>query len=176
MRTTHPLSPSTNSMTWPESIPLPTDTSLVVAEVAESTGEYDPTATAVDLFHRLEASLRSSQTALLLRDLAGIEEHTRELLGLRTELEALCAVGSLGNPGLGNRDLSAAALHVLHLGRVQMALLERAQRSLRMIANLLAGPRAGYSPTSGCERALNPDTHPPSRYPIESEEQNPCPA
>jgi hypothetical protein len=42
--------------------------------------------------------------------------------------------------------LRAAQLRVLHLGRVQTALLIGAQRSLTMIANLLAGPQATYGP------------------------------
>jgi hypothetical protein len=37
-------------------------------------------------------------------------------------------------------------MRVQHAGRVQAGLLVRAQRSLRMIAHLLAGPESNYSP------------------------------
>ena len=37
-------------------------------------------------------------------------------------------------------------MRVLHLVRIQMALLRRAQRALKIIENLLAGPHANYAP------------------------------
>ena len=115
--------------------------------------------TSLALLRELEASLESTQQAVLARDLAGLEQGTREQLRLRQELEILWAWDRThphADPTGGTRnlpdtsdlmvELRAVGMRVLHLGRVQAALLVRAQRSLRMIAHLLAGPESSYSP------------------------------
>jgi hypothetical protein len=117
----------------------------------------------------LEASLQASQQALLRRDCAGVELGTLEQRRLQQALELLwdrnpvhshrddsqgdgrpqpnlpspSASGSLS--GLAG-ELRAAELRVLHLGSVQAILLDRAQRSLVMLANLVAGSGATYGP------------------------------
>ena len=115
--------------------------------------------TSLALLRELEASLESTQQAVLARDLAGLEQGTREQLRLRQELEILWAWDRThphADPAAGTcnlRDapdlmveLRAIGMRVLLLGRVQAAVLLRAQRSLRMMAALLAGPESSYSP------------------------------
>jgi len=106
------------------------------------------------LLGELEASLRLSQSALLQRDLAGLEQATREQTRLRRALEILwewdataCKPGA-GLDGRGKPEsaptLRAMQQRVLHLGRIQAALLAGEQRWFTMLANLVAGPDSGY--------------------------------
>jgi hypothetical protein len=111
-------------------------------------------AASLALLAALEASLTASQRALLLRDATALAERTREQIALRLELELLWGKKSASrNPAHNDLALASALrpalLRVLHLGRVQAALLERAQRWLGMVANLLAGPAANYLPPAG---------------------------
>lgn len=121
-------------------------------------GKTELAAAALALLGELEASLRASQKALLARDAEGIERGTREQVGLQRALAPLWAQ-DVGRPAGGDSwrraatpqckpalaaALLAAQWRVLHLGRVQAGLLARAQRTLRMISNLLAGPEAVY--------------------------------
>jgi len=106
----------------------------------------------------LENSLEASQKALLARDLEGIEQGTREQLGFERAFAGLGAhdaalrgdlAGGSARTQAGADLVSAlrsAEMRVLHLARVQAALLARAQRSARIMANLLAGPQAAYGP------------------------------
>jgi len=103
------------------------------------------------LLAEMERSLEASRQALLSRDVAGMELATTEQIRLRRSLEILWSpVGTHGchaqpaDPDLAG--LRAAEWRVLYLGRVQAALLTRAQRSLRIVSNRLAGPEASYSP------------------------------
>jgi hypothetical protein len=114
------------------------------------------------LLGELESSLQSSQRALLARDLAGIEQHTGEQIRLRRALEILWSQNlpqasdpmpfdsMLNDPmpyaRAGASELRLAQMRVLHLGRVQAALLARAQRRARMLSHLFAGPGASYAP------------------------------
>jgi hypothetical protein len=122
------------------------------------------------LLQELEASLEQSQRALLKRDLAGIEQGTREQIGLQQALAALWASAAPAVPavpedqraadpaisfgplsfGLRESNLAptvlAAQRRVLHLGRVQAAVLSRARQSLKMIFYLAAGPQTTYGP------------------------------
>jgi hypothetical protein len=114
------------------------------------------------LLGELESSLQSSQRALLARDLAGIEQHTGEQIRLRRALEILWSKNlpqasdpmpfdsMLNDPmpyaRAGASELRLAQMRVLHLGRVQAALLARAQRRARMLSHLFAGPGASYAP------------------------------
>ena len=92
-------------------------------------------------------------------DLPGIEQHTSEQTRLHRELEILWSQnGPSQDSALASdskpfepawvAELGPAQLRVLQLGRVQAALLVRAQRRLRMLSHLLAGPGAGYAPPS----------------------------
>lgn len=111
---------------------------------------------AAALLAEMERSLEASQRALLSRDVAGMELATAEQIGLRQSLEILWSrVPGLPDGARGNdatqldpalvAGLRAAEWRVLYLVRVQAALLTRAQRSLRMVSNLLAGPEASYA-------------------------------
>jgi hypothetical protein len=96
-----------------------------------------------EILRELDASLRASQKALLSGDLAGIEQGTREQEHLRRALEALWTARPHGFT-----EDRALLEQVLHLGRVQVALLSRAQRSLRITSRVLAGPGADYAPST----------------------------
>jgi hypothetical protein len=109
------------------------------------------------LLRDLEASLEATQKAVLARDLSGLERSTGEQLRLQRALAILWAEsGTHPKASLATwlqgcapqlaAELRAAEMRVLYLGRVQAGLLVRAQRSLRMIAHLLAGPESNYSP------------------------------
>ncbi|MGP0020483.1 MAG: hypothetical protein ACLPHP_18085 [Candidatus Sulfotelmatobacter sp.] len=109
------------------------------------------------LLAELQGSLEASQRALLSHDLVGLERATSEQIGLQRSLQALRSQN--GAPGTDATPLDpalaaglrAAQWRVLYLGRVQAALLTRAQRSLRMLSNLLAGPGANYAAPSYAE-------------------------
>jgi hypothetical protein len=104
------------------------------------------------LLGELEASLQASQRALLSRDVARLEERTGEQIRLRRSLEIVwsraAAPGSDAAPAVAG-ELGTAQRRVLHLGRVQVALLARAERWLSMVSHLLAGPTANYAPPRG---------------------------
>jgi len=127
----------------------------------------------------LEASLLSSQEALLARDLAGVEQGTCEQVRLQRALEILrpceAAQTSDSERTRASSELRAAAIRILHLGRVQAALLDRAQRSLRMISNLLAGPEASYGPPL-CGSDINPGHREIGPTERTTKEPDQCPA
>jgi hypothetical protein len=105
----------------------------------------------------LEASLEATQKAVLARDLAELEQGTRDQMRLQRALAILWAeYGMPTQPSPSTTawlqsfapqfaaEWRAAQMRTLQLARVQAALLARAQRSLTMIANLLAGPESSY--------------------------------
>jgi hypothetical protein len=109
----------------------------------------------------LEDSLRSSQTALLARDVAAIERCTQEQVRLWRALKSLplnlVSQGTASaaeeyrqevtsrRPALAGQ-LHAAAIRVQHLARIQAALLRRSQQFLCVLANWMAGPETPYGP------------------------------
>ncbi len=106
-----------------------------------------------ELLSRLERSLHAGQQALLLRDLEKFEEQT----ALQASLSQTLAE-SLGGWDPGEIHLHVAGARVIHLCRVQRGLLRRAQRSLRVLSNLLAGAEGTYLPGPGgasSQRALS---------------------
>jgi hypothetical protein len=133
------------------------------------------------LLSELETSLEVLQRALLSRDLAGIERATQAQIRCQRALAVLWAAGN--DPSADDRatefrdakrplslpaELQAALVRVLHLGRVQSALLVRARRSLVMTANLLSSPQTSYDLSHGfsCGRspaACEPDRSAPCR-------------
>jgi len=124
-------------------IPHPTHPVLVSDLVpAQEPGNPAPelAAAAISVLLELEAGLHSSQKALLARDMAGVEQGTREQIRLRRALEILAPWEAART----SSELRTTAMRILHLGRVQAALLDRARRWSRMISNLLAGPEASY--------------------------------
>jgi hypothetical protein len=108
------------------------------------------------LLAELEATLQASQRALLAHDVASLEQSTGEQIRLRRVLEIKPPNGA---PRAGSElshsspqfaaELRAARRRVLHLGQVQVALLGRAQRWLRTLSHLTAGPGASYSAALG---------------------------
>jgi len=122
----------------------------------------------LQLLRDLEASLGGSRQALLALDLAGIEQGTREQVGLVRELQKYPEM-RMPRPRLGQtgkrreggtqetgaevptwsremaEDVRRCEEAVLQAARVQAALLARARRKLRILANMLAGPSLNYS-------------------------------
>ena len=96
------------------------------------------------LFADLETSLADSQQALLARDFTRFEQCTREQIGLHRALEVMWPLSSCDLASC--TALREAQLRVLRAVRVQAALLDRAQRWIRTLANLIAGPEANYCP------------------------------
>jgi hypothetical protein len=111
---------------------------------SELPSETNSDALRLALLADLESSLRSTEQAILARDVAGLERATDEQANLHRRLVLLPVHGS---------PFSAAVMEaqrrVLQLGQVESALLERAQQRLRMLANWLAGPEAEYRAVSG---------------------------
>ena len=101
----------------------------------------------------LETNLRSSQAALLSRDVVRIEQLTAEQMELRRAWSAFlhppdARVSEHEDIFVGapSDAVGAAQARILHLGRVQSTLLRRALQSLRVISHLLAEPQSGYVP------------------------------
>lgn len=96
------------------------------------------------LLSDLESSLRLSQQAILARDLEKLEGATEKQAQLHRRLHML--------PALEEESASSGVVEahrrVLALGRVQGALLMRAEQRLRMLANLIAGSQAEYRPAA----------------------------
>ena len=116
-----------------------------------SPGNPGPTLAAASaaVLAELESSLRASQQALLARDISSLEQATREQTRLRRALEILWARNVTFPP-----ELRGAQQRVLHLGKVQAALLAREQRWLTVLANLVAGPEASYN-SAGNQRSAS---------------------
>jgi hypothetical protein len=122
----------------------------------------------LQLLRDLETSLGGSRQALLALDLAGIEQGTREQVALVRELQKYPKMhiprprlGQIGERRKGKTQETGAEVPtwsremaedvrrceeaVLQAARVQAALLARARRKLRILANMLAGPSLNYS-------------------------------
>jgi hypothetical protein len=139
------------------------------------------------LLAELEASLQASQQALLSRDISSLERRTSEQLRLQKALAILSAPSRLpgrrfaGRTSALSAELRAAETRVLQHARVQAALLDRAQRWLRTVANLLAGVEKNYAPPSGTPGIAYPvrtaaPTGPKPRHPAarQGEERDAC--
>lgn len=123
---------NTNSTHWPESM----STACRILDTNASTQARQDIQTVTS---RIEESLQLSQRALLVHDLQEFEHQT----ALQAELSGVLA------SCLPDRISEECAVHasyfrVLHLGRVQLSLLQRAQRSLRIFSHLLALSESGY--------------------------------
>ena len=101
------------------------------------------------LLSDLEVSLQASQQALLARDLVRMEHLTtkQSLLAQRLltwwqkhERSAEDESPTVSPP------VRSIAQRLLHLGRIQDALLGRAERSLCLVSRLVAGTGASYAP------------------------------
>ena len=121
---------------------------------ASSAGPQDPdfASQLLSLLRELENSLRSSHHALLARDVGQLEELTLRQSHLQGALSDLC-----GNPAqLLSGELREAQFRVLHLARVQRAILVRRNRGLTMLAHLIAGTRASYEFSAQDTISLHP--------------------
>ncbi|HLV88660.1 MAG TPA: hypothetical protein VKV39_16870 [Candidatus Sulfotelmatobacter sp.] len=96
----------------------------------------------LSLLLELEASLSSDQNVILAGSIQALEQTFAEQAALQKKLAALL-VSIVNLPGV-TLATSQAAARVLHLGRVQLALVTRARRHLAAIANL-AGASRGYA-------------------------------
>jgi len=123
------------------------------------------------LLTELEASLESGQRALLARDVAGLEQSSGEQMRLLRALQIFWQPGPAQDDPACNAELRALQMRVLHLGRVQAALLARGQRWLRTIANLVTGPATNYAPSASNGVPLG---HRNLRASGEEEERAPC--
>jgi hypothetical protein len=140
-----------------------TSTGLIARKVGGSVAQ-----TSLALLRELESSLIASQKALLGGNIAGLEQGTVEQRRLRDALEIFWAQAAMHPPqndvpepeGHCNPELAtqlrSIEVRVLHLVRVQVALLARAQRSLRILSNLLAGSAEGYGPAGNAGTAESP--------------------
>jgi hypothetical protein len=154
--------------TWPDRMTSPF-TDPAKASLPEKS-RAEAMRTSLALLTQMETSLKTSQQALMARDLDGIEQGIRKQTDLQNALALLWSGDGHpreATPALtrgptreDTRELRAAAARVLHVGRVQVLLLRRAQRSLTTVANLLAGPQASYDPS--CRTLFVPATQPSS--------------
>jgi hypothetical protein len=105
------------------------------------------------LLRHLEISLKSSHQAVLSRDIARLEWLTDEQRSLLYQFSFLYGRDQ-NQPGVASaitEDLSLSArirqaqAQVLYLGRVQSALLNRAQQRLRAVSNRCAGTQTTYA-------------------------------
>jgi hypothetical protein len=108
------------------------------------------------LFVQLEASLHGSRKALLARDLAGIEQGSREQRVLAGKIEAVLRKSIVPSGSGLEEELKQSGKRVLAAGRLQTALLARARRQLRILVNVLAGPSVNYGPMLEQEDAIAP--------------------
>jgi hypothetical protein len=114
--------------------------------------------TILAILAKLDVSVVGSQKALLALDPEAIERRTREQIALTNELASSLDAANLpanAKAGFSNqafpgaacglqKELRNRAMRVRDAARLQLALLARAQRKLRVIANVLAGREAIY--------------------------------
>jgi hypothetical protein len=123
----------------------------------------DPLATEADdgfphplhlqLLAELASSLEASQHALLCGDVGQLEQLTVEQSLLWARILPLAegddkrAHNAAVEPHVGTRPaLLAAQERILHLARVQQAILRRAGQRSRILSNFLAGTDSDYAP------------------------------
>jgi hypothetical protein len=145
---------------------LPRATPLATTASVPGMGPSTLAGAGMAVLQGLESSLLTSVRALLGHDASVLDLATRDQIRLRRALEILWAwdgkqagtgghnADRLAASGLSEEielaaDLRAAQLRVLHLGRVQAALLRREGRWLHVLASLVAGPGANYGSAPG---------------------------
>ena len=160
--------PNIASIVWPDRMRANQSVGGVALQFLEQAEMFR----IVELLEKLEESIVRGCGALLKLDLEGIENGTREQLQLLQQFAEVRpwlaeAVGAsakssseIAEQGTADaRRLKVAALRVIHATRVQLALLARAQRKLRVVAHMLAGPGACYLPPShGAARVAGSDS------------------
>ncbi len=164
-----PTNPGISSTIWPEPVTRESSTRHTSTDAASPAGEpHSPErslpngSTQIDsglaLLLELEASLHASQRALLSGDLDRLQQATCEQIRMRNCLALLWAKPALDALKIDAQDSGAAPVdctlvgqvraaqqRVLDCGRIQVALVTRAERRLRTIENVLAGPGATYA-------------------------------
>jgi len=115
---------------------------------------------------KLDVSLGASRKALLALDRPAIEQRTREQIALIKELAVALDAAKLPADATAESsnqplrfvacglqgELQDRAVRVRHAARLQLALLARAQRKLRALANGLAGSHTTYESFLGMGR------------------------
>lgn len=152
---------------------LKSSRSLAGAMVESSEGP-DPSG-CLRLLAKLEESLKDGHQALLARNVNLLERLTEEELFILRRLSKVNADGGSRDFWLGAMDengafatrVQAVATRVLHLGRVHLALLDRADKQLRTLSRFLAGSQSEYRPVRGkdhvvatCLNSLSPKEGP----------------
>ena len=99
----------------------------------------------LSLIEDIERNLLASQRALLSGDLHRLEKLTAEQGLFARKLADVLRAFSVSASAI-TREVRAAQLRVLHLGRVHIALLARQQQRLRTLRHRLAGPQSLYGP------------------------------
>jgi hypothetical protein len=110
--------------------------------------ESDHLQSQLALLTDIENGLRSMQSALRSRNIEGLRQATSRIARCHAELKMVLRFAGSGparNSTSGAR-MREAQWRVLQLGRVQAALLARAQRSLTAVTNALTGGEASYRP------------------------------
>lgn len=136
------------------------DPELAESLANKSSPDVPGSGTILATLAKLDISLVASQKALLALDLEAIEHRTREQIALIKELAVSLAGANLiadaeAPAGSSNQsfrfmacgsqeELRERAMRVRDAVRLQLALLARAQRKLRALANVLAGPETTY--------------------------------
>ena len=111
----------------------------------------------LSILHDLVDAFLRAQSAIGLFDLQNMEAHIARQRQLCHVLMALNdSVSEQSPPDAGrdalkrwhtlSRELKQTELHVLHLGRVQAALLRRTRRGLDLFSRLLASTALTYTP------------------------------
>jgi hypothetical protein len=155
-----PILPKPSTINWTDWVDPMTERHLLPdhppAPRRRPCANVDSEQACVALLADLENSLRSSQAALLSRDVVRIEQLASEQAELRHALSAFFDAPDrriyeweVTFSGARGDAVRATQARVLRIGRVQAALLRRAQQSLGTISRLLAGPQAGYGPPAG---------------------------
>jgi hypothetical protein len=167
-----------------ERMPTPEVRSAGADSFRQDEQSYGPDSlrVSIGLLAELEVSLTNSQRALLSRDVSVIERETQEQRRLQKALAELwadhLAAVQKENSSLNNSqrsttapstELRAAQLRVRHLARMQLALLGRARRSLRIFSHLTKGPSVGYGPPA----SMNPYLLPEAKIPAHDTEKGP---
>lgn len=119
---------NTNSTPWLESGSVPNGPG--------ERGTFDVLA----LMHRLENTLLAAQRALLSRDLAVFEQQ----VAIQASIEDALQQAARDCPLLA-QDVRPNLARALDLGRAYLVLVRRAQRSARVLANILAGAQCIYA-------------------------------
>lgn len=106
----------------------------------QHTASLERRQTQMTLLREIASSLEATQTAIVSGDIRLLEQ-------LTVNQNALCA-GISAVMDAHDSDLLDAQRRVLHLTRVQSALLRRAQQTLRAISNQLIGSQSVYTPVA----------------------------